>query len=193
MKKLTIADLKQQNLILLECISGSRAYGLENENSDIDIKGVFYLPKSHYYGLHGDYITQVSNKTNDEVYYELGRFVELLLKNNPTVMELLATPSDKVLYRHPLMNKLQAEWFLSKLCQYTFAGFANSQIKKARGLNKKIVNPMAKAKKSVLDFCTVFIDGKSKPLNDWLKQNNFTQREFGLAQMPHARQIYAVY
>ncbi len=193
MKNLTIADLKQQNLILLECISGSRAYGLENKHSDTDIKGVFYLPKSYYYGLQSDYIAQVSNKTNDEVYYELGRFVELLLKNNPTVMELLATPNDKVLYRHPLMDKLKTEWFLSKLCQHTFAGFANSQIKKARGLNKKIVNPISKEKKSVLDFCSVFIDGKSKPLKDWLEQNNFNQRQFGLAQMPHARQIYAVY
>ncbi len=144
---------------------------MENEHSDTDIKGVFYLPKPYYYGLHSDYIAQVSNKTNDEVYYELGRFVELLLKNNPTVMELLATPSDKILFRHPLMDKLKTEWFISKLCQHTFAGFANSQIKKARGLNKKIVNPMAKAKKSVLDFCSVFIDGKSKALNDSIGLN----------------------
>jgi hypothetical protein len=36
------------------------------------------LPKDQFYGL--QYIPQVSNETNDEVYYELGRFVELLIK-----------------------------------------------------------------------------------------------------------------
>lgn len=197
MKQLTIADLKSQHLILLECISGSRAYGLDTATSDTDIKGVFYLPKSHYYGLQTDYIAQVSNESNDEVYYELGRFVELLLKNNPTVMELLATPADKILYRHPIMDELKPEWFISTLCQNTFAGFAKSQIKKARGLNKKIVNPMAKNKKTVLDFCTVFVAGKSIELNKWLQDNasgnTINQRQLGLAVMPHARQMYAMY
>lgn len=140
----TIADLKAQNLILFECISGSRAYGLDTPTSDTDIKGVFYLPKERFYSLQSDYIPQVSNETNDIVYYELGRFVELLLQNNPNMMELLATPADKVLYRHPIMDSLKPDWFISKLCEKTFAGFANSQIKKARGLNKKIVNPMEK-------------------------------------------------
>lgn len=134
---ITIDYLKANNLILLECISGSRTYGLDTPSSDIDIKGVFYLPKSYYYGLHDDYVPQVSNETNDVVYYELGRFVDLLLQNNPNIMELLATPSDKILYKHPIMDKFNPDWFISKLCQKTFAGFALSQIKKSRGLNKK--------------------------------------------------------
>lgn len=190
---LTIPDLKTQNLILFECISGSRAYGLDTPTSDTDIKGVFYLPKECFYSLHSDYIPQVSNDTNDIVYYELGRFVELLLQNNPNMMELLATPADKVLYRHPIMDSLKPDWFISKLCEKTFAGFANSQIKKARGLNKKIVNPMEKEKKSLLDFCVVFSDGKSINLQQWLEKNNLNQRQIGLAVMPHATQMYAMY
>ena len=78
---LTLADLHQQNLILLETVSGSRAYGLATPESDTDIKGVFYLPRSLFYGL--NYIPQISNETNDVVYYELGRFIELLLQSNP--------------------------------------------------------------------------------------------------------------
>lgn len=80
---LTIDDLKSQNLILLECISGSKAYGLDTPSSDTDIKGVFYLPKSYYYGLHKDYIAQISNETNDIVYYELGRFISYYYKIIP--------------------------------------------------------------------------------------------------------------
>ncbi|MCK6157819.1 nucleotidyltransferase domain-containing protein [Moraxella osloensis] len=190
---LTIDDLKAQNMILFECISGSRAYGLDTSTSDTDIKGVFYLAKERFYSLQSDYIPQVSNETNDIVYYELGRFVELLLQNNPNMMELLATPADKVLYRHPIMESLKTEWFISKLCEKTFAGFANSQIKKARGLNKKIVNPMDKEKKSLLDFCVVFVDGKSIDLQQWLDKNHLNQRQIGLAVMPHATQMYAMY
>ncbi|MGX9987414.1 DNA polymerase beta superfamily protein [Soonwooa purpurea] len=74
---ITIDFLKKNNLILLETISGSKAFGLATEKSDTDIRGVFYLPKEMFYGL--EYIPQVSNETNDEVYYEIGRFVELLL------------------------------------------------------------------------------------------------------------------
>lgn len=94
------------------------------------IKGVYYLPKEKFYGL--DYIPQISNETNDEVYYEIGRFVELLLKKNPNILEILATPDDCILYKHPLMEKLQLKDFLSKLCKDTFAGYVMTQIKKPK-------------------------------------------------------------
>lgn len=190
---ITIDYLKANNLILLECVSGSRAYGLDTPSSDTDIKGVFYLPKPHYYGLHDDYVPQVSNETNDVVYYELGRFVDLLLQNNPNMMELLATPDDKILYKHSIMNKFNPDWFVSKLSQKTFAGFATSQIKKSRGLNKKIANPMSKDKKSLLEFCVVFDGQKSVDLMDWLKNHNLTQSQIGLSKMSHANHMYAMF
>lgn len=190
---LSIDYLKQNDLILLECISGSRAYGLDTPSSDIDIKGVFYLPKPYYYGLHSDYVPQVSNETNDVVYYELGRFVELLLQNNPNMMELLATPQDKILYKNPLMDGFKSKWFISKLCQKTFAGFAISQIKKSRGLNKKIANPMHKDKKSILEFCVVFDGQKSVDLMDWLALHGLTQSQIGLSKMPHSLNMYAMF
>ena len=64
---LTIEDLHTQNLLLLEAVSGSRAYGLATPESDTDIKGVFYLPKPMFYGM--EYIPQISIETNDIVYY----------------------------------------------------------------------------------------------------------------------------
>lgn len=60
---MTIEELKEKELIILECISGSRAYGLDTPESDTDIKGVFLLPKRNFYGL--NYIKQISNETND--------------------------------------------------------------------------------------------------------------------------------
>lgn len=190
---LTIDDLKTQNLILLECISGSKAYGLDTPTSDTDIKGVFYLPKSWYFGLQKQYIPQINNHSNDIVYYELGRFIELLLTNNPNMLELLATPADKILYKHPIMDNFQPAWFISKLCQQTFAGFANAQIRKARGLNKKIVNPMSKERKTILDFCYVLIDHQTVDLTKWLAFHKLSQQQIGLSVMPHTTQMYAMF
>ncbi len=188
---MTIQDLKSQNLILFEVISGSTSFGLNTPTSDTDIKGVFYLPKAHFYGLH--YIPQISNETNDEVYYELGRFVELLLKNNPNILEILASPADCVLYKHPLMESLVLQDFLSKLCKDTFAGYAMTQIKKARGLKKKIVNPMAKERKSLLDFCAILNGYDSVSLSKWLEEQNLFQEQCGLINVPHAKGMYAVF
>lgn len=94
--------------------------------------------------------------------------MELLLKNNPNIIEILATPDDCILYKHPLMDQLRLEDFISNLCKDSFAGYAMTQIKKARGLKKKIVNPMAKERKSLLDFCNILKGYDSVPLSQWL-------------------------
>lgn len=182
---------KNREFILLECISGSRGYGLALPHSDTDIKGVFVLPKEEFYGL--SYTEQVNNETNDIIFYELKKFIDLLAKNNPNILELLATPEDCVLYKHPLLSKLKPELFLSKLCQQTFAGYAQAQIKKARGLNKKISKPMEKERKSILDFCYVIKGQGSAPLRTWLLDNSYHQQDCGLVNIPHMKDMYAVF
>lgn len=187
--KLTLEDIKPN--LLFECVSGSRAFNLTTETSDTDIKGVFYLPRELYYSL--NYTPQVNNETNDIVYYELGRFVELLCASNPNILELLNAPPHTVLYKHPLMKVFKPEWFLSKACIETFSHYAQGQIKKAQGLNKKIVNPVDKAFKSVLAFCYILENGKSISLETWLAQKGWQQQFIGLVNIPHAHDLYAVY
>jgi predicted nucleotidyltransferase len=188
---MTIEDIKNKGLILLEVISGSKSFGLNTPTSDTDIKGVFYMPKEKFFGL--EYIPQISNETNDIVYYEIGRFVELLIKNNPNILEILATPDDCIIYRHPILEKLKIEDFLSKMCKDSFAGYAITQIKKARGLKKKIVNPIPKEKKSILDYCFILSGNNSLPLKQWLEENKMTQELCGLVNIPHAKGVYALF
>lgn len=188
---MTIDDVRKDKLLLLDCISGSIAYGLNTSQSDADMKGVFILPKRVYYGL--EYTEQVNNETNDEVYYELKRFVDLLVKNNPNILELLSTPEDCIKFRHPIMGLLKPELFLSKLCKQTFAGYAQSQIKKAKGLHKKIVNPVDKERKSVLDFCYVIQHQGSIKLTSWLEKNGLLQEHCGLVNIAHMREVYALF
>lgn len=177
--------------LLLQCISGSKAYGLDTPDSDTDIKGVFVSPKSEFYSL--IQTDQVSSEKNDMVYYELKRFFELLTKNNPAVLELLNSPPDTNVFRHPLMDKIKPELFLSKLCRQTFAGYAISQIKRARGLNKKMVNPVEKQKKSILEFCYVVESSGSISLLSWLDRRNYRQEDCGLVNIAHMHDIYALF
>ncbi len=190
-EKYTIEYIKNNNLILLDAISGSHAYNTNNEHSDIDKRGVFICELDDY--LIGDYPQQVSDEGNDITYYEIGRFIELLNKNNPNILELLNCPERCVEYRHPLMELIKPEEYISKLCKDTFGGYASTQIKKAKGLNKKIMNQMAPERKDPLDFCYV-IDGKeSQPLKEFLSENGLEQLFCGLSIIPHARDLYALF
>lgn len=188
---MTIEDLRNKQLIILECISGSKAYGLDTPASDTDIKGVFILPKEHFYAM--NYIPQISNETNDVVFYEFGRFMELLAQNNPNILELLNTPDSAILYKHPILNELKPAFFLSRLCCNTFGKFALSQIKKSRGLNKKIMNPIAEERKSLLDFCYVTENQGAVPLYAFLKSRGWKQEDCGLVDIPHMRDLYGLY
>ena len=186
-----IAYLKTHNLLLLEVISGSQAYGLATPQSDCDIKGVYYLPKELFY--RGMYIDQVQNETNDEVYYELGKFIELLGRNNPNLLEMLASPPECVLYRHPLMDLLKPEMFLSLKAKETFAGYAYTQIKKAGGLNRKWNNPMPERRKSVPEFCYVLKDKAALPFEQWLTEMGLEEMHCGLTAVAHVKDVYALY
>ena len=191
MQKLTIDWIKENGLLVFEAISGSKAYGLDTVKSDTDIRGVFVLPKNRFYGL--DYTEQVNNATNDIVYYELKRFMELLSKNNPTILEMLNTPVDCVLQKHAIMDLLKPELFLSKLCEKTFANYAYTQIKKAYGLEKKILNPVDEERKSVLDFCLVYEGKDAIPLKKYIEANKMDKKKMGLTALTHVRDCYNMF
>ena len=188
---MTIGNLKNQNLLLFEAVSGSHAYGLQHKDSDVDLRGVFILPKPQFYGL--SQTEQVSDERNDEVYYELKKFIDMLLKNKPNFLEMLGTPSDCIRYQHPLFNQIKLTDFLSKQAKNTFAGYALSQIKKARGLNKKIVTPMTKQRKSVLEFCYVQYGQGSLPLLTFLEKKNFRHKDCGLVKVAHMKGVFALF
>ena len=191
MQKLTIDWIKDNGLLIFEVITGSRSYGLDTPTSDTDIKGVFVLPKDMFYGL--EYTAQVNNETNDIVYYELKRFMEMLSKSNPNILEMLNVPEKCILQKHPIMNMLQPEMFLSKQCEPSFANYAFTQIKKAYGLEKKIVQPMDQERKSVVDFCFVHENKEAIPLKKFMDEKGMEQNRLGLAAIAHLRDCYNLY
>jgi len=193
MEKITLENIDKY--LLFKAIVGSQAYGLSTPESDVDIKGVFLLPNE--YLLVGKYIPQISDEKNNITYYELNRFIELIKENNPNIIELLFSNDDKILYCDPLFNKLlkNKDLFLTSNIKNTFGGYALSQIKKARGLNKKIVNPIDKEKKTPLDFCYIFDkdSGYMMLAKQWLAKMDLKQENIGLAQLPNGTEMYKVY
>lgn len=191
-EKYTINFIREKKLILLEGISGSRMYGCHIEGeSDFDYRGIYICLLDDF--LCRDYPNQIEDEGNDIVYYEIGRYFELLMKNNPNILELLSIPEDCVVEKHPLMDLIDPKDYVSKLCKETLGGYANQQIKKAKGLNKKINQPMAKEKKTPLDFCCVIENGESYPLKDILEENEMEQKFCGLVSIPNAKDVYGLY
>jgi len=191
MQKLTIDQVKERGWLIFEVITGSKAYGLDTAKSDTDIRGVFVLPKDEFYGL--DYVEQVNNETNDIVYYELKRFMQLLAKNNPNILEMLSIPEPCVLHKHAIMDLVKPDIFLSKLCEQTFANYAWTQIKKAYGLEKKIVNPVDEEKKSVLDFCFVYEGREAILVQKYLETKGMKENRMGLTVIQHLRDCYNLF
>jgi uncharacterized protein len=190
---MTIQDLKDRNLIIFECVTGSVAYGTNLPTSDVDIKGVFIQPLEDILGM--GYIEQVNDDKNDTTYYELRRFLELISTANPNLLEILNVPEDCVRFKHPIFDEVlkNADKFITKGAKNSFAGYAVAQIKKARGLNKKIVNPVAKERKSPLDFCYVISGYSTIPLADYLADCKLEQKFCGVAAVPNARDTYALF
>ena len=60
-------------------------------------------------------------------------------------------------------------------------------------LHKKIVNPVEKKLKTILDFCYVIENGKTILINTWLENRHWKQEHIGLTKLPHAQDIYAIY
>lgn len=192
---MTVQDLRDRGLILFEAVGGSIAYGTNTPASDIDIRGVFILPEDSVLGI--GYIEQVANETNDILFYEVRRFLELVATNNPNILELLASPEDCIKFKHPLFDEIikEKDKFITQKCKMSFGGYAVEQIKKARGLNKKIVNEMDKERKTPIDFCYV-IDSTgygTMPLTKWLKDNNYKQEYCGLTKIPNIRDGFALF
>jgi predicted nucleotidyltransferase len=121
------ADLYQY--VIYRCVVGSRAYGLEEDSSDIDRRGIYLPPADLEWSLLG-VPEQLERQETQECYWELEKFLRLALRANPNVLECLYTPL--VEQTSPLAEELLAmrDWFLTKQVYQTYNGYVMSQFKK---------------------------------------------------------------
>jgi len=116
---------------LFTVISGSKAYGTDDENSDTDIREVVLNTTEELLGLH-NFETSVKEKEEDIVIHSAKKYFNLLIKGNFNVHEWLWVPEDCVLHASD-------KWYkLLQLCKSKFLhdgigksilGYLNAQIK----------------------------------------------------------------
>lgn len=141
--------------LIFEYISGSHLYGTNIPTSDIDIKGV-YFPSNPYELFEAKKLEQGDKEQNIK-YFDLRKFLRLAVVSNPNILEALWVPADKKLFEHPVWKVIEnrrAE-FLSKKTVESHLGYAISQIKKAKGANKRVVNPQPKERPKKDDYCFI--------------------------------------
>lgn len=194
---MTIEEVKERGLLGYKYIRGSQLYNtaLPDGQSDVDYGGVYILPNDNLLGLPEFYEPQVSDAKHDITYYELGRWVELLMKANPNALESLFVPEDKIVGKvHPAIQLIidNRDLFVTKECFNSLCGYAVSQIKKCRGLNKKCVQPVLE-KKDVLDFCYTFKGQGSQSMKEFLAEHRLDQKYCGLVNIPNMKDVYGVY
>lgn len=78
---------------LLKVVVGSQAHGLANENSDFDYRGVFVVPTTDLLKI-GSHIEQTNwiEGKEDDTSWEIGKFLLMATKCNPTVLETFLAP-----------------------------------------------------------------------------------------------------
>ena len=160
---------KDNPLVIFRGIVGSHAYGTANAQSDVDTRGVFVVPSMEYVRLSPP-PKQVSDARNDHTYYSLLRFCELMAESNPTTMEMLYLPDDCILHMTPAYGLLvaQRDLFITQKAVDSHLGYAVSQMKKAKGANKRVWNPWPEEVPTPEDYCVFVSDARQqpKPLKD---------------------------
>ena len=108
---------------------GSHAYGLNNEHSDIDIRGIAIPPSQYFYGFQSVFEQLVASDPYDIQTFGLIKFFKLTAAGNPNTIELLFTePEDHILITS-LGQKLldNRDLFLSRNLKERYVGYAKAQ------------------------------------------------------------------
>lgn len=80
-------------ITLLKVIVGSQAHGLATAESDFDYRGVFVVPTEDILtiGAKPDQTSLIEGK-DDDTSWEIGKFLTMATKCNPTVLETFLSP-----------------------------------------------------------------------------------------------------
>lgn len=119
-----------KNNIILLGLGGSYAYGTNNENSDLDIRGVAIHNAEDILTRKG--FEQVVNEATDTTIYSLKKIVNLLSNCNPNTIEILGLEPWQYLYTSYIGQELikNKDMFLSKRAVHSFGGYATAQLRR---------------------------------------------------------------
>lgn len=125
---------------ILKVLVGSRAHHLHTDESDYDFRGVFVVPTSTILSL-----GKTVKNTNwveddiDDTSWEIGHFLHLATKCNPTILETFLSPVEEITPLGQELRDLFPHIWNSQYVRDAFIGYSHNQRKKL--LDGKDVRP----------------------------------------------------
>lgn len=125
--------------IILLGLGGSHAYGMNNESSDVDFRGITLNSKDEI--LLGTDFEQVVDVETDTTVYSFNKMIQLLTSCNPNTIEILGCNPETYIKLSGIGRELldNRKIFLSKLCIHTFGGYAGSQLRRMENKAARLV------------------------------------------------------
>ncbi len=142
-----------EDLLQYEVYMGSAAYGCSSDTSDVDVYGFYIPPKKEVFPHLNGHIwgfddppqgqkefqqhhinDRSSGKTYDYSIQSITRYFNLVMTNNPNMVDSLFVPLRCILYTTPVGQLVRdnRHLFLHKGCFHRFRGYAYQQLHKLR-------------------------------------------------------------
>lgn len=136
--------------IILLGVSGSYSYGTNQENSDIDIRGIALNRKSDLIGM--TQFEQYVDEKTDTTIYAFCKIIKLLLNCNPNTVELLGLLPEHYLYKNKIGQELlqHRKLFLSKRAIQSFGGYADAQLRRLQNAMARDSYPQQEKEQHIL-------------------------------------------
>lgn len=132
LQKISVESVKDMKHQILKTIVGSVAHGLTTPTSDTDYRSVYVLPTEeilslgfNYKGTHWE-----EGECLDNTAYELGHFLLLATKNNPSILEVMVAPVHEASNYSDELRSLLPYLFDPQQAFNAFTGYSLNQRKK---------------------------------------------------------------
>lgn len=141
-------EVEQRTIFL--GITGSTAYGLNTPESDEDVGGICIKPLEYYIGLkkfeQADKWTDENGEKIDKTIYSIDKAVQLMLDNNPNMLNLLYLPERCVKFNSEYWQVFldNRDDFLSKNIRWRFSAYAFAQLSKIDTARSYLNSPVSK-------------------------------------------------
>lgn len=131
------------------CVMGSKAYGVSDDNSDMDVYGFCLPPKKMLIAPFNECVPGFDKHEAFEQWqehhckdfygdeydfsvYNITKYFRLVAENNPNMIDSLFVPRNCVIHSTPISEKIREnrKMFLHKGCWHKFKGYAYSQMHK---------------------------------------------------------------
>lgn len=137
--------------IILLGLGGSHAYGTNNDNSDVDFRGITLNMPSDLLGL--TEFEQYEDADTDTVIYAFNKIIRLLLECNPNTCEILGLDEEQYLIKTPLGQEIvdAGGLFISKRAARSFGGYAGAQLRRLQNAIARDSLPQPEREQHILN------------------------------------------